>query len=198
MPTIRLAVEGDAEQVRAIYAPYCEADSPVSFEVEPPPVEEIGRRIARTLARFPWLVCDDGGEVLGYAYAGPHAERAGYAWSVNASAYTKGGRRRSGVGRALYTSLFAALRVQGFVNVYAGITLPNPASVGLHRAMGFTMIGVYQGVGHKCGAWQDTSWWERALRDRPGRPVAPLALPEARALPDWGPALAAGLAFLKT
>ncbi len=197
MSTIRLATEADAGQIRAIYAPHCEADSPVSFEVEPPTVEEVRRRISRTLERFPWLVLDDGGEVGGYVYAGPHGERAAYLWSVNVSAYIRQGRQRSGIGRALYTSLFALLRAQGFVNAYAGVGLPNPASVGLHRAVGFTPVGVYRGVGFKCGAWQDVSWWELALRDRPDRPEAPLALAEARSTPGWGPAIESGLPLLR-
>src|SRR4051794_24145768 len=102
MPTIRLATEADAEQVRRIYAPFCEEDSHVSFEVEPPTVEEMGRRIARTLKRHPWLVCEDSGEILGYVYGGVHSDRAAYRWSVNVTVYIAAGRRGSGIGRALY------------------------------------------------------------------------------------------------
>ena len=93
---IRLATDVDAEQILAIYAPFCEADSPVSFEFEPPTVEEMRRRILKTLERFPWLICEDEGDVTGYAYAGPHRERAAYAWSVDVSVYIREGRRRSG------------------------------------------------------------------------------------------------------
>jgi len=198
MLMIRMAGEDDAGQIRAIYAPFCEADSHVSFEVEPPTVAEIRRRVARTLERFPWLVCDDGdGRVLGYVYAGPHAERAAYRWSVDVAVYIGEGSRGSGIGRALYTSLFAMLRAQGFVNAYAGVGLPNPGSIALHRAFGFTPVGVYGGIGYKCGAWQDVTWWELALRDRPSEPAPPLTLPEALVLPEWPELIAAGLPFLR-
>jgi L-amino acid N-acyltransferase YncA len=197
MPTIRLATVDDAEQVRGIYAPFCAADSHVSFEFEPPTVEEMGRRIAETLARFPWLVCDEGGVVLGYVYAGTHSARAAYQWSVNVSAYIAEGRRGRGIGRGLYTSLFAILALQGYVNAYAGATLPNPASVGLHESMGFESVGVYRQVGFKCGAWHDTMWMQRALGERPARPEPPLTLAEARGLPGWTEAIEAGLALIR-
>jgi L-amino acid N-acyltransferase YncA len=197
MPTIRLATEDDAESLLAIYSPFCSADSHVSFEFEAPSVEELRRRIAETLKRYPWLVADDSGTILGYAYAGMHSARAAYQWSVNVSVYVAEGRRGSGIGRALYTSLFAMLRLQGYVQACAGATLPNPASVGLHEAMGFEPVGVYRQVGFKAGAWHDTIWMQRPLAERPGRPAPSLSLAEARKLPGWDPAMAAGLACLQ-
>ncbi len=198
MPTIRLADEADAAEILAIYAPFCAADSHVSFEFEPPTIEAMRGRIARTLERFPWIVgLDDSGAVLGYVYAGPHSDRAAYQWSVNVSVYIAEGRRGTGVGRALYASLFATLALQGFVNAYAGATLPNPASVGLHEAVGFEPVGVYRRVGFKAGTWRDAAWWQRALRDRPDHPTPPLTLAEAQALPSWSTALGAGLALLR-
>jgi L-amino acid N-acyltransferase YncA len=191
-PIIRLATEDDAEAVGAIYAPFCAEGSHVSFEVEPPSVEEVRHRIGKTLARYPWLVVDDG-EVLGYAYAGPHGERAAYRWSVDVSVYIGEGRRRSGVGRGLYRSLFEVLRLQGFVNAYAGATLPNEGSVGLHRAMGFEEVGVYRRVGFKAGAWRDVVWWSLPLREPPEAPTDPLPLDRARRLDGWAEALASGL-----
>jgi phosphinothricin acetyltransferase len=197
MPTIRLADEDDAAQVRAIYAPFCSDDSHVSFEFEVPTVEEIRRRIASTLERYPWLVCDDSGVILGYAYAGAHSARAAYQWSVNVSVYIAEGRRGWRIGRALYTSLFAGLRLQGYANVYAGATLPNPASVGLHEAMGFEPVGVYRQVGFKAGAWQDTTWMQRALGERPARPEPPLSLAEAQGIPGWAAAIESGLGLIR-
>lgn len=196
-PIIRLADGGDAEAVRAIYAPFCAAGSHVSFEVEAPTVEEMRRRIARTLPRHPWLVAEEGGAVLGYVYAGPHRERAAYRWSADVSAYIGEGRRRSGVGRGLYRSLFEVLRLQGFVNAYAGATLPNEGSVGLHRAMGFEEVGVYRRVGFKAGAWRDVVWWWLPLREPPADPAEPLTLDEARRLDAWPTALASGLAMIR-
>src|SRR5919199_3326619 len=138
----RLATERDAEQIAAIYAPNV-TETIISFELEPPDAEEMRRRITGTLERFPWLVCEREKRVSGYAYASAHGSRAAYRWSVDVSAYVHEGERRSGVGRALYTSLFSLLSLQGFYNAYAGITLPNPASVGLHEALGFRPVGVY-------------------------------------------------------
>lgn len=193
MVTIRLATEADAAAVRAIYAPIVR-DTVISFEFVPPDVDEMRRRIAHTLARYPWLVYARADEVLGYAYAGPHSERAAYQWSVNVSVYVSTVARRRGVGRALYRSLFALLRLQGFVNVYAGVSLPNDASVGLHEAMGMTPVGVYRRVGYKFGAWHDVGWWQMALCQHPAEPRPPLALAEAQALPGWDEAMARGLA----
>lgn len=193
---IRLATAGDAGPVAAIYAPNV-TGSIISFESEPPDAEEMRRRIEGTLERYPWLVCERGGRVLGYAYAGAHGSRAAYRWSVDVSVYVDGEAHRTGVGRALYTSLFAALRVQGFYNAYAGATLPNPASVGLHEAMGFRPVGVYQKVGYKKGAWHDVGWWHLALRERVGDPTPPTDLPLVLGSGEWDAALAAGLPLLR-
>ncbi|HEY2154854.1 MAG TPA: arsinothricin resistance N-acetyltransferase ArsN1 family B [Isosphaeraceae bacterium] len=196
-PTIRLATGDDAAAVRAIYAPFCAESSHVSFEVEPPSVEEMRRRIETTLGRHPWLVAEEGGEILGYVYAGPHRERAAYRWSVDVTVYI-GERRRSGVGRGLYRSLFEILKRQGFVSAYAGATLPNEGSVGLHRAMGFEEVGVYRRVGFKAGAWRDVVWWRLPLREPPDDPAEPLALDEARRRDGCGAALASGLDLIRT
>ena len=190
-PTIRLATPDDAEQVQAIYAPYCH--TPISFEMEPPSVEEMRGRLAKVLGQYPWLLCEDGGEVLGYVYATQHRERAAYRWSVDTTVYVRQGRQRRGVGRALYTSLLAVLPLQGYVNAYAGVTLPNPASVGLHEAMGFQPVGVYRQVGFKCGAWHDVAWFQRPLRPRPDEPPPPRPLEEVRRTSAWRQALSGGL-----
>ncbi len=193
-PIIRLATGDDAEAVRAIYAPFCDASSHVSFEVEAPSIEEMRQRIEKTLGRHPWLVAEEGDQILGYVYAAPHRERAAYRWSVDVSAYI--GRRRSGMGRGLYRSLFEILKLQGFVSAFAGATLPNEASVGLHRAMGFEEVGVYRNVGFKAGAWRDVVWWRLALREPPDEPDEPLTLEQAQRLDGWAGALASGLSSL--
>ncbi|MFN2419235.1 MAG: N-acetyltransferase family protein, partial [Candidatus Limnocylindria bacterium] len=143
---IRLAdPDRDAEAVTAIYRPSVER-SAASFEEVAPDTGEMADRMRRTLRRLPWLVAvaADDGSVAGYAYAGPHRERAGYRWSVDVSAYLSPLRRGQGIGRRLYDELVPMLRRQGFVNVYAGIALPNPASVALHEAVGMRLIGVYE------------------------------------------------------
>src|SRR5262249_51171207 len=123
-------------------------------------------------------------------------EGAASQWSVDVAVYVREGRRRSGTGRALYTSLFQALVLQGFYNAYAGITLPNPASVGLHEALGFQPVGVYRQVGYKCGAWHDVGWWQLALQPPLGQPQPPKCIPELRDTIEFASALAAGLPFL--
>lgn len=190
--TIRLATLMDAPAMAAIYRPAV-LDGVVSFEFTPPSASEMGSRMTETLKRTPWIVCETGNRVLGYAYAGIHNERAAYQWSVNVSVYVRKDVHRAGVGRALYTSLFAILMLQGFHNAYAGITLPNPASVGLHHAFGFTSVGVYRKVGYKFGAWHDVEWLERALVPHVTEPSPPTPLPELLDTPELAAAMRAGL-----
>ncbi len=140
---LRLAASQDAAQIADIYAPYV-LDTPISFELDPPTAEEMGQRIASTLAKTPWLVCEQQGEIKGYAYASPHRARAAYRWSVDVSAYVRRGLQRQGIGRALYTALLNLLPLQGYANAYGGITLPNLASVGLHEALGFSPVCIYR------------------------------------------------------
>lgn len=194
-PRIRLATPDDAEQVLAIYSPYCQ--TPTSFELEPPSLDEMRQRLNKILARYPWLVCDRAGEIWGYAYACSHRERAAYGWSVDTSVYCQPQRQRAGVGRGLYTSLFGLLRLQGYVNAYAGVTLPNPGSVGLHQAMGFQPVGVYSQVGYKCGAWHDVGWYQLLLQPRPPGPAPPLPVSAVGTTPEWQAAMDAGLALLR-
>lgn len=194
--TIRLATENDAAQTRAIYAPIVKHTS-FSFELTPPNVSDMRQRIAKNLERLPWLSCEYDDKVVGYTYANPHRVRAAYQWSVEVSVYVDEEYRQKGVARALYTSLFALLRLQGYYNVYAGITLPNDGGVKLHESLGFQPVGVYQAVAYKLGAWHDVSWWQMALQDRPQSPEPPIALPTAQTLPAWDDALAAGMGCLK-
>lgn len=196
LSSIRLATGRDAGQVAAIYAPNV-AGKIISFESDPPGTDEMRRRIEVTLERYPWLVCERGGRVLGYAYAGAHRSRAAYQWSVDVSVYVHGGAQREGVGRALYASLFAALALQGFYNAYAGATLPNPASVGLHESVGFRPVGVYHGVGYKMGAWHDVGWWHLPLREKVADPDPPANLPSVLGSKEWDAALTKGLPLLQ-
>lgn len=187
----RIATVADARELQEIYAPYVR-DTCISFETEPPTVEEMALRIAAVSERWPWLVCEEGGRILGYAYASAHRARAAYRWSVDAAVYVQQGARRRGIGTALYGALFPLLRLQGFFNAYAGITLPNAASVGLHEAMGFRPVGVYRDVGYKMGAWRDVGWWHLALRKPTPEPVPPVSIEAIRDRPEWGPVFSAG------
>src|SRR5205085_974289 len=127
---------------------------------EPPSLDVMQARITQTVPHLPWLVCEKDDLIRGYAYASPHRARAAYQWSVDVTVYVREGQRRRGVGQALYASLFRLLVLQGYYNAYAGITLPNPASVGLHESLGFFPIGIYREVGFKLEQWHDVGWWQ--------------------------------------
>lgn len=171
--TIRFATPDDAPAILTIYAPYCESTS-ISFEVVAPTEREMKERIARIAADYPWLVCAIDGQVAGYAYASRHRERAAYRWGVDVAVYVDKAHHRRNMGRALYTSLLGILRILQFVRAYAGVTLPNAASVGLHEAMGFTPVAVFRNEGFKLGKWRDVGWWELELcDDLPDRPEEP-------------------------
>ena len=193
---IRKASMKDADAIAAIYAPVVERTA-VSFEVEPPAADEMGRRIADLGERFPWLVCGRGGAILGYACACPHRVRPAYRWSVEVSVYVHTDWRRKGIGRGLYTSLLAILELQGYRNSFAGITLPNPPSVALHEQLGFEPVGVYHGIGYKLGAWHDVGWWHLALGERGLPPDEPRAMAAVQTAPGFEEALAAGTSVLR-
>ena len=193
---LRLARPEDAERVAAIYAPHVR-DQATSFEMEPPSTHTIRDRIVSYLDHAPWLVCEIGGEVVGYAYGGKHRERLAYQWDIEVSVYVDARSQRLGIGRALYVALFRLLALQGFVNAYAGITLPNPPSVSLHESLGFTLVGIYTGAGYKRGAWHDVGWWQLALGPRRLNPQPPLTRADVSRLPEWDDALAAGAVLLK-
>jgi L-amino acid N-acyltransferase YncA len=160
----------DAAACAAIYAPYV-TDSFISFEGRAPTAEEMQRRIE---AAYVWLIAEEDDGPIGYAYGSSHRERAAYRWAADAAIYIDAGRHRAGVGRALYTQLFERLRDLGLWTVCAGVTEPNPASTGLHRAMGFVPVGTFRRIGWKQGAWRDVSWWQLDLR--PGEPGPPAEL----------------------
>jgi L-amino acid N-acyltransferase YncA len=170
---IRDAVPADAARCAEVYAPYV-TDGAVSFELEPPSAAEMAERIARAQAAHAWLVAEREDRVVGYAYGGEWMTRAAYRWSCVVSVYLEPGLRRTGAGRALYEALFVRLAHRGFRIALAGITQPNPASEGLHRALGFEPVGTFWRVGFKGGAWHDVAWWQRPLTDDHGGPPAPL------------------------
>jgi phosphinothricin acetyltransferase len=180
---VRFAGISDAAAIQAIYAPFCESTI-VSFEFFPPTVVEIAQRVERISARFPWLIAEIGGQVAGYAYASAHAERAAYQWAVDVSVYLDSDHRGHGLGRILYETLFAILVRQGFFKVYGGISMPNPASVALHQATGFDLVGIYRRVGHKFGSWHDVSWWQRDLQAEVADPPPPRSIGDIRDSPE--------------
>jgi phosphinothricin acetyltransferase len=193
MANIRLATADDAATLAAIYGPYCEG-TVISFEETPPTAEEMARRIAAVGATKPWIVLEDNGHAIGYAYASPHHERAAYRWSVSTAIYIGRDHHRRGAGRALYTTLFALLRELGYFQATAGITLPNPASVRLHTAFGFSPVGVYRHIGYKMGSWHDVGWYQVEIQPPPERPPDPRPIREIVNTPEWCEAVDRGLA----
>ena len=193
---IRLATEADAEGMLEIYAPVV-LNTAISFERQPPSPEEFRGRIRAALERRLWLVCDTGGDIAGYAYASQFNPRDSYVWSVEVSVYVHPAYHRRGIGRALYTSLFRCLALQGYCTAVARITLPNPASVMLHEDMEFLPVGVNQGIGYKNGEWHDVGIWQMALRPRPVSPEPPVPASLIIGTPEWDCALEEGASLLK-
>jgi len=171
---IRSATPFDAEAIAGIYAPIVR-DTIISFELEPPDAAEMRTRIEKTLQVLPWLVSVDAtGAVSGYVYGSKHRERPAYQWSVDVTAYVREDCRCQGIGKGLYTRLLEDLVRWGYYQAFAGIALPNDASIALHESVGFKALGVYEKVGFKLGAWRDVGWWQRELQQpKEGAPEAP-------------------------
>jgi phosphinothricin acetyltransferase len=173
---LRFARPDDGAQLAAIYAPIV-ADTAISFEAEPPDASAFARRIAEHDAAFPWIVATSDERVVGYAYASPWRGRRAYRFGAEVTVYVAASARGSRVGTRLYGALLALLREQGYRRAYAGIVLPNPASVALHEAGGFAHIGIFHATGFKFDRWHDMAFYECALRatDRPECDPLPIA-----------------------
>jgi phosphinothricin acetyltransferase len=168
---IRDATPADASALLEIYRPVV-AETAVSFEMEPPSVAEFEERIEKALGDWAWLVAENDRGPVGYAYATSHRPRAAYRWSVETSAYVGGDHRGQGLGKRLYRELLPVLADKGYCSAYAGVALPNDASIALHRSVGFTPVGVFRRAGWKFGRWHDVSWWQLTLRDQPPEPAS--------------------------
>ncbi|HDS1679003.1 TPA: N-acetyltransferase [Pseudomonas putida] len=171
---IRIASSEDAVAIQAIYAPIV-LHTAISFEEVAPSEEEMRQRIETTLHTYPYLVALQDGRVVGYAYASQHRARAAYRWAVDVTVYVAEGQRRSGIGRQLYDVLLPVLKQLGYRSAYAGISLPNQGSVGLHERLGFQHIGTFPQVGFKLNAWHDVGYWRFDFGDDSLRPEAPTA-----------------------
>lgn len=162
--TIHSVRKMDVADILAIYKPYI-TDTVISFETEVPSIEEFSERIDNIQKEFPYLVCEVDGKVVGYAYASKHRARSAYKYSVDVSVYVASNYHHKGIGKALYTSLFGLLNKYDYYSAYAGITLPNDKSIGLHKSFGFTEVGIYHNVGYKDGKWLDVIWLEKPLKE---------------------------------
>lgn len=159
---VRQIVMADAPAIQAIYAPYVTGTT-ISFEEVAPDIAEVERRIAAILPHYPYLVAEADGQVVGYAYASEHRTRSAYRTSIDVTVYVAPGAQRRGIARSLYARLLPAAAGLGYHAAFAGIVLPNEASVGLHESMGFEQVGIYREVGRKFDAWHDVGWWQRLL-----------------------------------
>ena len=177
---IRFAQAKDIKQIANIYTYFIE-NTAITFETVSPTLKEMENRLQETRKFYPWLVCEDSSGITGYAYASKHRQREAYQWSVDVTVYLKQGCGGQGLGTKLYSELIKLLKQQGFYNAYAGIALPNDASVALHEKLGFKKVAEYNNVGFKHGKWWNVGWWELFLQSSYEKPIAPISIQK---LPD--------------
>ena len=179
-----MATADDAEGMLDIYAPFI-LNSGITQETEVPSVEDFQQRIISNLKERPWLVCEINNEIAGYAYAGKHRDRKGYQWCTEPSVYISEKYYGFGIAHALYSALFDILRIQGYVNAYAVITLPNDRSIAFHKKFGFDHLTIYKKIGYKLGQWHDVGWMQYEIEPHKIGPEDPIKLPQIdRALVD--------------
>lgn len=180
---IRLASTDDADGIRAVYAPF--VDTPVTFEEEAPSCEAYRERIAEICEKYPCLVAEEGGRIVGFAYAHELRERIAFQWNAELSVYLAPAAQGQGVGSRLYAALIELLRLTGIKAAYGVVTSPNPASERLHRAFGFALMGTQPHAGFTCGAWHDVAWYVREIAPFEDEPAPPAPFPSyASAHPD--------------
>ena len=172
-----MATADDAAGMLNIYTPFI-LNSGITQETEVPSVKEFQQRIILNLAERPWLVCEISNEIAGYAYAGKHRDRKGYQWCTEPSVYISEKYYGLGIANALYTALFDILKLQGYVNAYAVITLPNERSIAFHKKFGFEYLTTYEKIGYKLGQWHDVGWMQYEIRPHQTDPGDPIMLPD--------------------
>jgi len=173
MGMIRIATKDDAAGMLDIYTPFI-LNSGITQETEVPSVEDFQQRVFSNLEERPWLVCETNNEIAGYAYAGKHRERKGYQWCTEPSVYISEKYYGFGIANALYTALFDILKIQGYVNAYAVITLPNERSIAFHKKFGFEYLTTYKKIGYKLGQWHDVGWMQYEVNPHKEEPADPI------------------------
>lgn len=192
---IRLANESDAGDILEIYRPYI-LNTCVSFESDIPTPEAFWSRIENILQSLPWLVCEYGSQIAGYAYAADHRSRKAYQSTKEVSVYIHDHFKRKGIATALYTTLIQLLKIQGVTNCLAGIALPNEASIRLHKKLGFRKIGIYHQVGFKFDAFRDVSWWELFIGEKNENPTGIIPVGAIKSSIEFDLAVKMGLKYL--
>ena len=172
---IRLASADDADGIRAVYAPF--VDTPVTFEEEVPSCETYRERIERICEKYPCLVAEEDGRVVGFAYAHELRERIAFQWNAELSVYLAPAAQGQGAGSRLYAALIELLRLMGIKAVYGVVTSPNAASERLHRAFGFALMGVQPHAGFTCDAWHYVAWYVREIAPFEDAPAPPVPFP---------------------
>ena len=186
---IRIATEADSASILEIYAPFI-MDTIITFEYEVPTLAEFAKRMTNIHKKYPWLLCEINGNIVGYAYASKFNERAAYDWSVDFSIYINPKYHGKNIGKSLYFSLSQLIKLQGYYNAYAGVTLPNIKSEGLHQSFGFKPIGVYQNVGYKFGNWYDVKLFGLKINEYPKSPIKPKNIDEINDTPEFNAIIA--------
>lgn len=166
----RRATEDDVVSILAIYAPYV-TDSAITFEYDVPSEEEFRQRIRTISAEYPYFVCESDGQIIGYAYAHRHMERAAYQWNAEISIYIRQGFTGKGLGKTMCQTLIDLLRLQGIRNVFSCVTIPNERSAHLHHSMEFSTEGIFQNAGYKCGKWQTIAWFRKNIAPYTNEPA---------------------------
>lgn len=166
----RRATEDDVVSILAIYAPYV-TDSAITFEYDVPSEEEFRQRIRTISAEYPYFVCESDGQIIGYAYAHRHMERAAYQWNAEISIYIRQGFTGKGFGKTMCQTLIDILRLQGIRNVFSCVTIPNERSAHLHHSMEFSTEGIFQNAGYKCGKWQTIAWFRKNIAPYTNEPA---------------------------
>ncbi len=187
--SIRLITKNDADEVLSVYKYYVD-NTVVSFEYEAPTKDEYTQRIITNTEKYPWLVCLHNNKIIGFAYASTHRYRTAYLWSPESTIYFAPDFHTKGIGRIIYETLFLLLKLQGYYNVFAGITLPNEKSVGLHRALGFKEVGIFKNIGYKHGNWHHTHWFQLDLAEHILNPPTPKKFNEVITTPVFQSILA--------
>ncbi len=156
---IRRAQLSDAPALAELYNYYI-THSVVTFEEDPISAEQMRERMEAILGKWPWLVFEQGNELLGYAYATAWKPRTAYRFTVEVTVYVRHGHAGKGIGKSLYAELIGQLKAAGVHAVIGGITLPNPASQALHESLGFVKVAHFKESGFKFGEWRDVGYWE--------------------------------------
>lgn len=181
---IRTADMGDAEELLKIYAPYVE-NTAISFEYEVPSVDEFRDRIRKTLERYPYIVAENNGEILGYAYVSVFHARKAYDWSVETSIYIRQDQKGRGLGKKLYLAIEDILKKQHVSNLYACIAYTEQEdehltndSMRFHEHLGYRLAGTFRKCGYKFEKWYDMIWMEKMIGEHPDEPEEFICFPE--------------------